>query len=55
MNIMGNVGKAIGGVGRILIPPKRPKRDKQPVSKNFIQETPEEYANRLVQRKNRRY
>ncbi len=52
MNLLGTARKAIGGVGKILTPPKKVK---PPEVKNFIKESPEEYAQRLMQRRNQRH
>ncbi len=54
MSIIGNVGKTVGGIGKLLIPPKRVKVIKTH-PKTFVQETPDEYAERLIQRRNKRY
>ena len=52
MNIMGTVGKTFSGIGKMLTPPKKTK---SPITKNFIQESPEEYAQRLMQRRSMRH
>ena len=52
MNIMGTVGKTFSGIGKMLTPPKKIK---PPITKNFIQESPEEYAQRLMQRRSMRH
>jgi len=52
VNIMGGMKKVINEAGKIIIIPKKEK----PIEpKDFIRETPDEYANRLIQRRNRRY
>ena len=55
MSIIGNVGKAVGGVGKMLIPQNRQKKVKPPVAKNFLHESSDEYADRLEQRRKRGY
>jgi hypothetical protein len=59
MNILGTAQKAMGsvgrGVGKILLPTKKEKKIKPQEAKNFIQESPEEYANRLMQRRSQRH
>lgn len=53
LSTMGNMtNKALNSVSKIINPPKK---SKPPVSKNFISESPEEYAQRLVQRRNQRH
>ena len=52
MSIIGNVGKTIGGVGKLLIPPRKQKKVEP---KDFIRESSDEYADRLRHRKNRGY
>jgi hypothetical protein len=52
---MGNVGKAVNGVGKILIPPKRTKKAKPSEVKDFLHESSDEYADRLERRKKRGY
>ena len=54
MSIFGTAKNAIGKVGQVLIP-KQTKKTKQPEHKDFIHETPEEYANRLRDRRSRGY
>jgi hypothetical protein len=56
MSLIGNLGntagKAFSGIGKMLTPPKKTK---PPVTKNFLQESPEEYAQRLMARRSQRH
>jgi len=54
MSIMGTVKKGMKQASKIIIVPKT-RKEKLVEPPNFIHETPEEYANRLTQRRNRRY
>ena len=56
MSIIGNAGKMVGGVftgvGKILTPPKKPNV----ASKNdFLHESTDDYAKRLMQRRSDRH
>jgi len=56
MSIIGGIGKSAKqmatGVGRLLSPNKKQKVIQ---SKSFLQESPEEYAQRLMNRRNMRH
>jgi hypothetical protein len=56
VSVIGNIGNTVGsigkGVGKLLTPTKKSVKSEQ---KNFIQETPEEYAQRLMMRRSRRH
>ena len=56
MSIIGGIGKSAKqmatGVGRLLSPNKKQQAVQ---SKSFLQESPEEYAQRLMNRRNMRH
>ena len=56
MSILQTGGKIVSGIGngigKILIPPKK---DKTPEPKNFLHESSEEYAQRLMKRRSDRH
>lgn len=53
MSILGGTKKMLSEAGKIIIIPKKKEVKSEP--KNFVQETPDEYAQRLMSRRNRRY
>ena len=55
MNIKGAAHDTLNGIGKMVRGINRPPRVAKPKSKNVMQETNEEYAERLTQRRARRY
>jgi hypothetical protein len=54
MSVLQNIGKTVGGIGRGISKVMTPTKKVEP-TKNFVQETPEEYAKRLMMRRSNRH
>jgi hypothetical protein len=54
VSVFQNIGKTVGGIGRGIGRVMTPAKKTEP-PKNFIQETPEEYAKRLMMRRSSRH
>ena len=55
MNVIGSAKQLAGGVGKMLTPRRKSKKEPPPKERRFIHESPEEYADYLRNRRNKGY